>query len=33
MPEIPEKSEKLRKANKSKLHPFVNVDINEFERR
>ncbi|CAD8123858.1 unnamed protein product [Paramecium sonneborni] len=31
--EIPEKSEKLRKANKSKLYPFVNVDVNEFERR
>ncbi|CAD8197924.1 unnamed protein product [Paramecium octaurelia] len=33
MPEIPEKSEKMRKAIKAKLHPFVNVDVNEFERR
>ncbi|CAD8207264.1 unnamed protein product [Paramecium octaurelia] len=33
MPEIAEKSEKLRKANKAKLHPFINVDVSEFERR
>jgi len=33
MPEIAEKSDKVRKAIKSKLHPFINVDVTEFERR
>lgn len=33
MPELPEKSENLRKAEKSKLSPFIKVDIYEFERR
>jgi len=33
MPEIPEKSELLRKSEKSKLYPFISVDVNEFERR
>lgn len=27
MPEVAEKSEKVRKANKSKLHPFVNKEV------
>jgi hypothetical protein len=33
MPEIAEKSELLRKAEKAKLLPFVSVDFYEFERR
>ncbi len=33
MPELPEKSDQLRKAEKAKLLPFVSVDFYEFDRR
>ena len=33
MPEVSEKSELLRKAEKSKLYPFISVEVHEFERR
>lgn len=33
MPEIPEKSEQLRKADQAKVMPFITVDPYEFERR
>ena len=33
MPDIPEKSELIRKAERSKLYPFISVDVYEFERR
>lgn len=33
MPEIPEKSEALRKAEKSQLYPFISCSVQEFERR
>lgn len=33
MPDMPEKSENLRKAEKSKLYPFIDVEVFEFERR
>lgn len=33
MPEQPEKSENLRKAEKSKILPFIKVDPYEYERR
>ena len=33
MPEVPEKSELIRKAERSKLYPFISVDVYEFERR
>ena len=33
MPEQPEKSENLRKAEKSKVLPFIKVDPYEYERR
>ena len=32
MPERPLKSEKLRKLEKSQMHPFVSNDVNDFER-
>jgi len=33
MPDQPEKSENLRRAERSKILPFVRVDQYEFERR
>jgi hypothetical protein len=33
MPEIPDKSEGLRKAEKSSIYPFINCGEHEFERR
>ncbi|EAR91082.3 hypothetical protein TTHERM_00430030 (macronuclear) [Tetrahymena thermophila SB210] len=33
MPEIPDKSEPLRKAEKSQLYPFIGCNVYEFERR
>lgn len=33
MPEIPEKSEALRKSEKSALYPFISCNEHEFERR
>ena len=33
MPEVPEKSEALRKAEKSAYYPFISVGVYEFERR
>ena len=33
MPETPEKSEPLRKSEKSKVYPFISTDVQEFERR
>lgn len=33
MPEIPEKSEALRKSDKSELYPFISCGEHEFERR
>lgn len=31
MPEIPEKSENLRKAEKSQYYPFISSDVNEVQ--
>lgn len=33
MPEMPEKSEALRKAEKSQVYPFISCSVYEFERR
>ena len=32
MPEKPEKSENLRKAEKSQMHPFISFEVSDFER-
>lgn len=33
MPEVPERSEPLRKAQKSQIYPFITTTVFEFERR
>lgn len=33
MPELPEKTEPLRKAEKCALYPHISIKENEFERR